>query len=94
MKLLYTLLGLKLLLASAVQADSITTIQLRNRPADEVIPQQLQHPCSRDPCLRIRETSLDHSIKISISSLLYRAVKKVARKQLLAVFDNQSSLKQ
>jgi hypothetical protein len=38
MKLLYTLLGLKLLLASAVQADSITTIQLRNRPAVEVIP--------------------------------------------------------
>ena len=37
MKLFYTLLGLFLLL-SAVQADSITTIQLRNRPAAEIIP--------------------------------------------------------
>jgi len=37
MKLIYTLLGL-VLLSSAVQADSITTIQLRNRPAAEVIP--------------------------------------------------------
>ncbi|MCP4470308.1 MAG: hypothetical protein GY815_06425 [Gammaproteobacteria bacterium] len=38
MKLLYSLLGLALLLASAVQADSITTIQLHNRPAEEIIP--------------------------------------------------------
>ena len=38
MKLIFTLLGLVLLLASTVQADSITTIQLRNRPAVEVIP--------------------------------------------------------
>jgi type II secretory pathway component GspD/PulD (secretin) len=38
MKLFYTLLGLALLLASPVQADSITTIQLLNRPAEEVIP--------------------------------------------------------
>ena len=37
MKLLYTLLGL-VLLASPVQADSITTIQLLNRPAGEIIP--------------------------------------------------------
>jgi len=38
MKLFYKLLGLALLLASPVQADSITTIQLLNRPAAEVIP--------------------------------------------------------
>ena len=38
MKLLYKLLGLLLLVVSAVQADSITTIQLMNRPAAEVIP--------------------------------------------------------
>ncbi len=38
MKLLYSLLGLALLLASAVQADSITTLQLHNRPAEEIIP--------------------------------------------------------
>ena len=38
MKQIFTLLGLVLLLASTVQADSITTIQLRNRPAVEVIP--------------------------------------------------------
>ena len=38
MKLFYTMLGLALLLASLVQADSITTIQLQNRPAEEVIP--------------------------------------------------------
>lgn len=37
MKLLYTLFGLALL-ASPVQADSITTIQLLNRPAGEIIP--------------------------------------------------------
>lgn len=37
MKLLYTLLGM-VLLVSTVQAESITTIQLRNRPAAEVIP--------------------------------------------------------
>lgn len=37
MKLLYTLLGL-VILVSAAQADSITTIQLLNRPAEEVIP--------------------------------------------------------
>lgn len=37
MKLLYTLLGLALL-ASPVRADSITAIQLYNRPAEEVIP--------------------------------------------------------
>lgn len=37
MKLLYALLGLVLLLSTA-QADSITIIQLRNRPAVEVIP--------------------------------------------------------
>jgi len=37
MKLAYKLLGL-VLLVSAVQADSITTIQLSNRPAEEVIP--------------------------------------------------------
>jgi type II secretory pathway component GspD/PulD (secretin) len=37
MKLLYKLLGL-VLLASVVQADSITTIRLSNRPAAEVIP--------------------------------------------------------
>ena len=37
MKLTYTLLGLALL-ATAVQADSITTIQLSNRPAEEIIP--------------------------------------------------------
>jgi hypothetical protein len=37
MKLLYTLLGL-VLLASPVQADSIATIQLLNRPAGEIIP--------------------------------------------------------
>jgi hypothetical protein len=38
MKLLYGLLGLALLLASAAQANSITTIQLHNRPAEEIIP--------------------------------------------------------
>lgn len=38
MKLLLKLLGLMLLLTSTVQADSITTIQLKNRPAIEIIP--------------------------------------------------------
>ena len=38
MKLLYPLLGLTLLLASTVQADSITTIQLMHRSAEEIIP--------------------------------------------------------
>ena len=38
MKLLYPLLGLMLLLASAVQAASMTTIQLQSRPAEEIIP--------------------------------------------------------
>ena len=38
MKLLYSLLGLALLLATAVQAGSITIIQLHNRPAEEIIP--------------------------------------------------------
>lgn len=37
MKLLYTLLGL-MLLVSAAQANSISVIQLQNRPAVEVIP--------------------------------------------------------
>ncbi len=37
MKLIYLLLGLTLL-TTTVQADSITTLQLRNRPAEEVIP--------------------------------------------------------
>jgi hypothetical protein len=37
MRLLYTLLGLALL-ACPVQAGSITTIQLHNRPAEEIIP--------------------------------------------------------
>ena len=37
MKLISLLIGLTLL-ASTVQADSITTLQLRNRPAGEVIP--------------------------------------------------------
>lgn len=37
MKLIFKLLGL-LLLVTAVQADSITTLQLRNRPAEEIIP--------------------------------------------------------
>jgi hypothetical protein len=37
MKLVYTLLGL-MLLTSPLQADSITTIQLQNRPAEEIIP--------------------------------------------------------
>jgi type II secretory pathway component GspD/PulD (secretin) len=37
MKLLYKLLGLMLLI-SVAQADSITTIQLQNRPAEEIIP--------------------------------------------------------
>jgi len=37
MKLLYTLIGLALL-ASPVQASSLTTIQLYNRPAEEIIP--------------------------------------------------------
>ncbi len=37
MKLHYKLLGL-VLLVSAVEADTITTIQLLNRPAEEVIP--------------------------------------------------------
>jgi hypothetical protein len=38
MKLLYPLLGLTLLLASTVQAGSITTIQLMHRSAEEIIP--------------------------------------------------------
>ena len=38
MKLACKLLGLALLLVSTVQADSIATIQLSNRPAEEVIP--------------------------------------------------------
>ena len=38
MKLLYPLLGLMLILASAVQAALITTIQLQSRPAEEIIP--------------------------------------------------------
>jgi hypothetical protein len=38
MKRLYPLLGLALLLSWAVHANSITTIQLMNRPAEEVIP--------------------------------------------------------
>jgi len=37
-KLLYSLLGLALLLATAVQASSMTIIQLHNRPAEEIIP--------------------------------------------------------
>jgi type II secretory pathway component GspD/PulD (secretin) len=37
MKLAYKLLGL-VLLVSTVQADSITTIKLSNRPAEEIIP--------------------------------------------------------
>ena len=37
MKLAYKLLGL-MLLVSTVQADSITTIKLSNRPAEEIIP--------------------------------------------------------
>jgi len=37
MKLLYILLGL-VLMASPLQADSLTTIQLQNRPAEEIIP--------------------------------------------------------
>jgi hypothetical protein len=37
MKLVFTLLGL-VLLVSAAQANSITTIQLSNRPAQEIIP--------------------------------------------------------
>ena len=37
MKLAYTLLSL-VLLVSTVQADSITTIQLLNRPAEEIMP--------------------------------------------------------
>jgi len=37
MKLLYTLIGLAVL-ASPVQANSLTTIQLYNRPAEEIIP--------------------------------------------------------
>ena len=37
MKILYKLLGL-LLLVSTVHADSMSTIQLQNRPAEEVIP--------------------------------------------------------
>ncbi len=38
MKLMYTLLCLLMLLALPVQADSINTIQLQNRPAEEIIP--------------------------------------------------------
>ena len=38
MKHLYKLLCLTMLLASAVHAESITTIQLLNRPAEEIIP--------------------------------------------------------
>ncbi len=38
MKLFYPLLGLALLLTSAVQAASMTTIQLQSRPAEEIIP--------------------------------------------------------
>lgn len=37
MKLLYKLLAL-MLLVSVAQADSITTIQLQNRPAEEIVP--------------------------------------------------------
>jgi len=37
MKLFYILLGL-VLVASPLQADSLTTIQLQNRPAEEIIP--------------------------------------------------------
>ena len=38
MKLFYPLFGLALLLTSAVQAASMTTIQLQSRPAEEIIP--------------------------------------------------------
>ena len=38
MKHFYLLLCLLMLLAAPVQADSINTIQLQNRPAEEVIP--------------------------------------------------------
>jgi hypothetical protein len=38
MKLLYSLLGLALLLTSVLQAGSLATIQLHNRPAEEIIP--------------------------------------------------------
>ena len=38
MKLIFKVLGLVLLLTSTAQADSITTIQLENRPAIEIIP--------------------------------------------------------
>ena len=38
MKLIFKVFGLVLLLASTAQADSITTIQLKNRPAIEIIP--------------------------------------------------------
>jgi hypothetical protein len=38
MKMIYSLLGLALLLASTAQADSLTVIQLHNRPAEEIMP--------------------------------------------------------
>ncbi|MCP4877799.1 MAG: hypothetical protein GY896_20275 [Gammaproteobacteria bacterium] len=56
MKLRSMLLGL-VLTVSAVQADSITTLQLRNRPAVEVIP-------IVKPMLRADDTISGHGFKI------------------------------
>lgn len=60
MKLLYKLLAL-MLLVSVAQADSITTIQLQNRPAEEVIP-------IVKPMLGTNETISGHGFKLFLRS--------------------------
>lgn len=58
---LFMLLGLALLLSTSVQADSITTIQLMNRPAEEVIP-------IVEPMLAVDEVITGHGFKIFLRS--------------------------
>ncbi|MCP4984035.1 MAG: hypothetical protein GY935_26475 [Gammaproteobacteria bacterium] len=77
MKLRSMLLGL-VLAVSAVQADSITTIQLRNRPAVEVIP-------IVKPMLRTDDTISGHGFKI----FLRAAPQTVAEvKDMIAALDS------
>ena len=60
-RILFMLLGLALLLSSSVQADSITTIQLMNRPAADVIP-------IVEPMLAVDDVITGHGFKIFLRS--------------------------
>lgn len=60
MKLLYKLLG-PMLLVSVAQADSITTIQLQNRPAEEIVP-------IVKPMLGTNESISGHGFKLFLRS--------------------------